>query len=434
MHIYTLCILFFVSLICASLCAFLETASTGLRLFQLREMEACEHRYKSLLNRWIDNSKQILVAILIANNFAHVLTSVLISEIMQRLFGSLGVAIGVALATVLILVFGEILPKSFAQTRHKHALRSFLWLINGFVFCFRPLVRLLLQVANTMIVYVGGNDTRASDDEISEKEIKFLIDYASEKELVDGMKLTMLRNVFSLGQHQVKEITVPKTEIITLEVNATLEKASRVFHETRFSRLPVYETEHENIIGIVLQKDIFEVFHQEGEKKPLKEYVRPVLFVPETQKISQLLNDFLKQHMHMAVVLSEHGVVTGVVTLEDILEEIVGDIADEHEKKQETIVCLDEDNWSIAGNAELKQVEEMLKITFHASSSVTLGGFLAEYLQHVPRKGEFVNYQDYHFQVQHANMRKVLNVLVFKSSRTNCYAPEGESPRALHRE
>ena len=432
MHLYTLCIIFLVALFCAGLCAFLETASTALRLFQLKELAASENRYKHLFSLWIENPKRILVAILIANNFAHVLTSILVSEIMQRLFGSAGVAIGVATATVLILIFGEIIPKSFAQTSHRRLFRSCLWLINAYVFVFRPMISALLKLADRVFGKIKGIDSSGQvDTEISEKEIKFLIDYASEKNMVDGSKMSMLRNVFGLGHMRVKEIMVPKNEIIALDISSGLEAASTVFHDSRYSRLPVYEHEKENIIGFVHQKDIFEALHKEDADKTLKSYVRPIMFIPETQRVNQLLNDLLLQHRHMATVLSEHGVVTGLVTLEDILEEIVGDIADEYEQKPPTVVRLDEESWSVMGSAELKHLEEVLKVTFTSPNSVTLGGFLAEHLQHVPKKGECMRYKNYCFHVQQANARKVIKVLVFKAEGVKRYAPQTEHAKAL---
>ena len=419
MSILSLFVLFLFSLFFAALFAFLETAFTALRLFKLKELEVSVAKYKTLFAAWEKNPQRILITILIANNFAHVLTSVLISTIMQRFLGSFGLAIGVALATAIILVFGEIIPKSFAKTHHEKLFASFLWLIN---FIFRisyPIVTVLLQISDYVFKTVGGSHILEKQDMVSEKEIEFLIDYSDEKGLMEREKTEMLQNVFSLGQTVVKEIMKPKSDIILLDVNASTEEASNIFYKSKYSRIPVYENNYDNIIGIVYQKDFFEMLFQ-GKKKTLKELVRPVLLVPETQKINQLLSELLKMHMHMAIIVDEYGNIEGLVTLEDIFEEIIGDeITDELETESTDIVPLERGGWLVNAGIGLEELEDLLKIKFSSENSVTLGGFLAESLQHLPRKGERVVYENYCFQVQQASARRVFQVLVFENKPEN---------------
>lgn len=407
-------ILFLASLTCAALFAFLETAFTALRLFKLKELEVTVSRYKALFSAWEKNPQRILITILIANNFAHVLTSVLISHIMQRFLGALGVAIGVAVATIMILIFGEIIPKSFAKTHHERLFGSFLFLINIIFHITYPIVTFLLQIADYIFSQVGGSHILEKQDTISEREIEFLIDYSDEKGLMEREKTEMLQNVFGLGHTLVKEIMIPKADVVLLNVDSSLEKAMEVFYNSRHSRLPVYEGKDDNIIGIVHQKDLFEILFR-NQKKLLKELVRPILFVPETQKINQLLSEFLKKHLHMAMIIDEYGGVVGLVTLEDIFEEIIGDeITDEHDVISSEIVPLERGGWLVSAGISLEKLENLLKITFQSEGSVTLGGFLAEKLQHLPRKGERVFYQNYCFQIQQASSRRVFQVLIFE--------------------
>ncbi len=419
MSILFLFALFFFSLFFAALFAFLETAFTALRLFKLKELEVSVAKYKALFSAWEKNPQRILITILIANNFAHVLTSVLISHIMQRCFGPLGLAIGVALATAIILIFGEIIPKSFAKTHHERLFASFLWLINSIFKITYPMVTILLKISDYIFKTVGGSHILEKQDMVSEKEIEFLIDYSDEKGLMEREKTEMLQNVFSLGQTVVKEIMKPKSDIILLDVNASTEEASNTFYKSRFSRIPVYENNYDNIIGIVYQKDFFDMLFQ-GKKRPLKELVRPVLLVPETQKINQLLSELLKMHMHMAIIVDEYGNIEGLVTLEDIFEEIIGDeITDELETESTDIVPLERGGWLVNAGIGLEELEELLKIKFMTEDSVTLGGFLAERLQHLPRKGERVVYENYCFQVQQASARRVFQVLIFENKPEN---------------
>lgn len=408
---------FFIALLFAALFAFLETAFTALRLFKLKELAISVAKYQTLFNSWEKNPQRILITILIANNFAHVLASVLISNVMEKIFGTvMGLAIGISLATVMILIFGEIIPKSFAKTHHERLFGSLLWLINILYYIEYPFVTVLLQIADCFFSRLGGHHVLEKQDVVSEKEIEFLIDYSDEKGLMESEKTEMLQNVFSLGQTLVREIMIPETDMVLVDMNSTIDQALGVFLKSRYSRVPVYDGDDDNIIGIVHQKDIFDLFYH-SQNKTLKELIRPVLFIPETQKINQLLSDFLKKHVHMAIVIDEYGGVVGLATLEDIIEEIVGEIVDEHEKITAEIVPLERGGWIVAAGVSLEKIEDLLGIKIIAEDSITLGGFLAEKLQHIPKKGERVVYENYCFQVQQASARRVLQVLIFENQK-----------------
>jgi putative hemolysin len=254
----------------------------------------------------------------------------------------------------------------------------------------------------------GGQD-------VSEKEIEFLIDYSDQKGLMETEKTEMLQNIFDLGQTQVNKIMVPRADIVLLNASKSLEDAVKMFSEQRYSRLPLYEGKEENIIGFLHQKDAFELMHR-GQRKPLKDLVRPILFVPETKKCNQLLSEYLKKRMHMAVIIDEFGSVEGLVTLEDLIEEIVGEIRDEHEKIRSQIVPLEQGGWLIDAGVSLDKIEDALEIPFVTQGAVTLAGFLSEQLQHLPKKGERLFYKGYCFQIQQASPRRVFQVLVFKKS------------------
>lgn len=414
--LYIEMILFFVALMFASLFAFLETAFTALRLFKLKELSERKSKFLSLFKSWEKNPQRILITILIANNFANVLSSVLITEIMERLFGGIGLMIGVFLATIIILIFGEIIPKTLAKAHNEKLLLSSLWIVFFLFKIFYPIVSLLLVIANFIFKKVGKSDALQNKDDISEKEIQFLIDYSDEKGLIETEKSEMLQNVFDLGQTLVDEIMVPKTDTILINVDSSLQDAMNIFSKYRYSRLPVYEKKEDNILGIIYQKDIFDLMSHH-EKKQIKEVIRPVLFVPETKKINQLLTEFLNKRMHMAIIIDEYGSISGLVTLEDVLEEIVGEIRDEHELIHCEFMPLKEGGWIVDAKMSLDKLGELLGIEFKTIESNTLAGFLTEKLQHLPKKGERILYKNYYFQIQQATLKRVLQVLVLKKSK-----------------
>ena len=414
MHeVYLYLVLFFISLFFASLFAFLETSFTALRLFKLKELQGSFSKYRKLFKSWEEDPQRILITILIANNFAHVFASVLITEVMQKLLGNFGLAVGIPIATVMILIFGEIFPKSLAKTQHQKLFYSSLFLVNFLYKLFYPFVSILISLAKMFFSYLGKPDLLNNGETVSEKEIEFLIDYSDEKGIIETEKSEMLQNVFELGQTLVKEIMIPTTDMKIINVEVDQNEAMEVLSKYRFSRLPIYQKKEENIIGIIHQKDIFELIYK-NQKKPLKDLVRPVLFVPETKLINQLLSEFLKKSRHMAIVIDEYGAVAGLVTLEDVIEQIVGQIRDEHEKVRTEIVPLEEGGWIIDAGISLEEVEDLLDIKFKVEESITLGGFMTEKLQHLPQNGEQFFYEGYLFKVHNSTPRRVLQVLVTK--------------------
>ncbi|MBL4587785.1 HlyC/CorC family transporter [Candidatus Babeliales bacterium] len=407
---------FIICLFLAGFFAYLETAFTALRLFKLKELESVVSHYRSLFDLWSRRPDRILITILVANNFAHVLCSVLITEMMQKLFGDFGLAIGVAVATVLILIMGDIIPKTLAKTHHERLFTSTLWIINILVFLLRPIVSVLQFISNKAFLFFGG-DALARNDQVSEKEIEFLINYVDKKGIMETEKTEMLQNIFGLGQTPVSRVMVSRIDMVMLNIDVTLDDALDIFSSCGYSRIPVYEGKEDNIIGFIYHKDVFQVIAKK-QKKAFRDLIRPVFFVPESKKTNQLLSYFLRERMHMAIVVDEHGVTIGLVTLEDVIEEIVGEIRDEHEIEQKGIVSLEDGGWIIDARTQLEELEKVLKIEFVAEHSMTLGGFISEKLEHLPQKGNRLYYQGYCFQIQQASAKRVIKVLVFESKES----------------
>ncbi len=416
MHLYQIEALIFAgALAFAALFAFLETAFTALRLFKLKELSNKMTRYKRLFEAWEKTPQRILITILIASNLAHVTASVAITDVMQYALGNTGLALflGIGIATVTILVIGEIIPKSFAKTHTDLMIGSSLWLINLLFYLFYPIVTVLMRVATWTVAAFGGESGIRKSDVVSEKELEFLIGYSDKAGIMESEKSEMLQNIFTLGQTLAKEVMVPTNDIVRISVKASLNDAMELFAKHRYTRLPVFEGKESNIIGLIHQKDVVELLYR-NQVKPLRELVLPILQVPESKKTNQLLHEFLEKRVHMAILIDEYGAVMGLVSLEDVIEEIVGEIRDEHEHDHAEIVSLEQGGFMMQGNVPLEDVEEALGIKFRVEDSVTLAGFLAEKLQHLPKKGERVFYEGYCFQVQRASERRVQQVLVFK--------------------
>lgn len=412
---------FCIALLSRAIFSFLETSITALRLFKLKELARSHKRYEALFHALEKNTHRVLVTILIANSLADVTTAALATHIAEIVFSGFGISgglafsIGIGFASIMIILFGEILPKNLAKVHGEHLFTKMLWLINIIFYALYPIVTILIRFSDSIICYFSSNTiTEGSGEWISsEREIQFLINYVHEKGLIEPEKTAMLLNIFDLGRIPVKDIMVPATDIISISVDTPIKDALVVFSEHQFTRLPVYHGSLDNVIGMVHQKDVFVILSRH-ENKLLKDIVRPIMFIPETLKINQLLTEFRKQQMHIAIVLNEHGITTGLITMEDVLEEIVGEISDEHKPASEKITPLKPGGWIADASIALEELQQILRITFETEDSVTLGGFLTEKLQHLPQKGERVTYHGYLFQIQKASAKRVQQVLIFE--------------------
>lgn len=411
---------FCAALVCTALFSFLETSITALRLFKLKEITDKKTDYKHLLNTLEKNPHRILITVLVANSLSNTTSAALITDLMENLFksfnfsGGLGFSLGVGIASISIMLFGEIIPKNFAKAHGERLFPSMLWLMNIIFYALYPVVTLLVKVSNFFISRLSGKRIEEGTEAVaSEKELQFLIDYIDDKGLMESEKTEMLQSIFSLSQTPVKDIMVPAIDMISISLDASLNQALALFSKYNFSRLPVYENKPENIIGMIYQKDVFILLSKQQEK-PLKDLLRVILFIPESVKVNQLLREFKQQHMHLAIVVNEFGGIAGLVTLEDVLEEIVGEIRDEYEAVSESIIPLKQGGWLVDASANLEDLSKLLGIVFDTENAITLGGFLTEQVQRLPRKGERIFYQNYCFQVQHASPKKVYEVLIFE--------------------
>lgn len=407
-----------VSLSCCALFSFIETSVTAMRLFKLKELASGTSKYQRLFHVFEHNPNRILISVLIAYNLSNVLAAVFSSQVMAHITRSLnisetlGFAVGILLTSVTILLT-DLIPKNIATMHGDQLFKSTLWITNIIYYIFFIPVTVLSKFADTVSHWIAGKGAREAGEAIaSEKEIQFMINYINEKGLMERHKTAMLKSIFELGTTPIKDIMVPETSVISINVNCTQKETLDLFSKYQFTRLPVYEEKLDNIIGMVHQKDFFQLLSR-GEDRPLRDIVRPIMFVPETAKVLRVLKEFREQRMHIAMVLNEFGGITGLVTLEDVIEEIVGEISDEYEAVPEKVVALKSGGFLVEANIELEELEPLLGIEFDTDEALTLGGFLIEQLEHVPATGERLEYKGFHFKIQQATPKKILQVLVF---------------------
>lgn len=394
----------------SSLVSFLETAVTLLRPYQLKALREQAKGYEKLFDIWVEQPQKLLIGILLLNSFIDIIAVVCVSEALQEMLGNIGIPIGVAVSTISNILLTNLLPKMYARLHYEKGVKSLLWLAALIIQCLYPVVTVLLGFVNTVFGFFGY-DVASVTDVFSEDELEYLIQQSDASGVMDSEKSEMLQNVFGLGEILVEKVMVPKSDMVLLDVNSSISSAIEFMRQHRYSRVPIYDGKEDNIVGIIYHKDMFDHYSQQSEKI-LKELVRPVLFTPQTKRVSQLLNEFLKKRMHMAIVIDEFGNVIGLVTLEDLIEEIVGEISDEHEKIHTGIIPLEQGGWLVNASIMLDKLEEFLAITFDVEESLTLAGFLAEKFEYLPQNGEQLMYRGYVFTVQQATDKRIFQVLI----------------------
>lgn len=413
------CAFFLGALALCALLAFMETSITAIRLFKVKELERSTSKYKFFLQTLESHPQYVLMTVLIATNMMCITTAVLLQNIIENVFADfdlpqgLGFTIGIVMGTIVVSLIGEIIPKSIAQAL-ENPLASLLWLANLIFYIMSPVAKPLIAVSR----YITRKDDAQDDHIISEQEIRFLINYIEKKGLMEQDKTHMLQNIFRMENTHVKEIIIPKSAIISVDVKSDMNAILDLFQSHQYSRFPVFEDNAENIIGIIYQKDLFLSLRLQSTSVDLRGLVKPIIFVPDSLKVSELLKEFKKQHIHMAMVLDEYGSTIGLVTLEDTLEEIVGDITDEHERSMhlhKIITLTPDEEWSVDAMIDLDRLEDILQINFQVETAVTLGGFLTEHAQRLLKTGEHMFYKGYCFTIDQANEKRVVLVSIKRS-------------------
>jgi len=421
------CAIFVGSLALCALLAFMETSITAIRLFKIKELQRTSQKYKVFLQTLESKPQYVLMTILVATNMMCITSAILLQNIIENVFADfdlpqgLGFTVGIALGTIVVSLIGEIIPKSIAQAK-TNPLASLLWLANLIFYIVSPVTKPLLAISK----YFSHSeyDTHEGHDQIiSEQEIRFLINYIEKKGLMEADKTSMLQNIFRMENTHVKEILIPNSSIISVDINNDLNILLSLFKTYQYSRFPVFEGNPENIIGIVYQKDLFLQLQLNKATFNLRDIIKPIIFVPDSLKVSELLKEFKRQRIHMAMVVDEYGSSIGLVTLEDALEEIVGDITDEHDPNAEILkitTIIPDLEWSVDATIDLDRLEDVLQINFQVETAVTLGGFLTEHSQRLLKIGENFFYKGFCFTVAQANEKRVLQVHIKRSETKDC--------------
>ncbi len=382
-----------------------ETALTSLSKIRLRHMMEEKIKGADTINNLIENPSKLLGSILVGNNIVNIGASALATSLAMSIWGNAGVGIATGIMTILVLIFGEITPKSLAvQNAEKIALKISK-IIKTITIILGPIVNILMHITNFIIRLLGGNPEKQTHF-ITEEELKTIVDVSHEEGVLEGEEKKMIYNVFEFGESQAKDVMTPRTDMVAIDVNSSYDQIISLFKKEHFSRMPVYEDNTDNIIGILYIKDLF-FFDGNKEKFNLKEILREPFFTYEFKGIAELFTEMRNNRIPMAIVLDEYGGTAGIVTMEDLVEEIVGDIEDEYDDEDEEIERINENEFIVDGSARIDLINKILNINIESEDFDSIGGFVIGRLGRFPEKGETVEYTNIKFIVESTDKNRI---------------------------
>ncbi|WP_223292772.1 HlyC/CorC family transporter [Breznakiella homolactica] len=407
-------------LICSAFFSASETAFSSLNKIKLKNLGIQGNKRAMAALELADNYDKLLSSVLIGNNIVNIASSALATVLFVGFFGNMGVTIATVTMTVLVLIFGEISPKTLAKEAPESFAMFSTPVLRVFIIILTP-VNKALAVWKSMILKIFRLNT---DRSVTEEELITFVEEVRQEGGINAQEEDMIKQAIEFDDLTAGDIFTPRVDVKAIALDDSLEAIEKMFYETGYSRLPVYNDSIDHICGVILQKD----FHYQVLKqhKSLEEIIKPMVFIPKNMKVPKLLKAMQEQKSHIAAIVDEYGGTVGIVTIEDIVEELVGDIWDEHDHVQEEIIPLSNDTYKVHGNTDLEDLFELfsLDINEEKTNATTVGSWVMEQLGDIPREGESFVYKNISVAVSKTIRHRVMEVTVSALPETETAAPE----------
>lgn len=412
-EIFIILILFILS----AFCSLAETSLIGMSKIKIFAYIKNQHKAANNFKIWLKEPNKLLSTIVIFNNIIAISASTIgaffslrVSEVFKFNL-SLTATITAIVITFFIIIFGEITPKIFAIHNTEKLALFFISPVVILFKIFRPVTEVVVHISRFIITLFGGKPT-ASIPVISAKEINTAIDVGAEQGFINEMEKKMMSRILELGDLQAKDVMVPRTSIVALDIGLPIDKILDIVIEEGYTRMPVYKGNIDNIIGIIYTKDMLGMIKNRG-LIVFQDLIRIPYFVPETKYVDDLLKEFKKGKIHIAIVVDEFGGTAGLITLEDILEEIVGDIKDEYDIEEKEIEQIDDGAYIVKGKLEVEKINNYIGIDIPVEDDVnTISGVVMAVAGKVPRSGEIVKIGNIQFTILKSDERKIERIKI----------------------
>ena len=389
-----------------------ETALINTSKIRLKYLVKEKVKNADKLEKLYEDSNKLIGAILIGNNIVNVATSSIATIITTSRFSNAGLGISVGLTTLVILIFGEITPKNLALKNSESISLFVAPIILFLVRIFTPILFILNNISNLLSALLGQrNDDKKPT--ITQDELKTIVDVSNQEGVLETDETEMIQNIFEFKDLTVDDIMIQRRDIVAISADMSYDEIIDVFKNRQLSRLPIYEDTIDDIIGVLYAKDLF-FTEQSKEDFDIKTVMREPVFVNEFVKISDFFKKMQQVKTHIAIVLDEYGGVAGIVTMEDLVESIVGDIYDEYDQQDEEVRKLKENIYVINGNSKLTEIQELLKVELVSKDYESLGGYLMDKMGKIPTQGDIYEDENFKFIISSMDKNRINKVKVIR--------------------
>lgn len=344
----------------------------------------------------LQNPRNFLNTIMVAKGFLSVgavIITILLTDrlsIVESQVARFGIA--TVVSAVLLIVFAEMVPKSYVKGRTERSFVKAIFFLRIFYVILYPAIKVFVLVSYLGVRLIGGRVSRDEEALTSQEELETLTAVSESEEILEKEEREMIHGIFELETTVAREVMTPRTDMVYLDVSTELSDVLVTVVEKGYSRIPVYEDNIDNVVGILHVKDLLRYWHKYKQNVNLRDVLRPPLLVPETKRIDDLLQEFRNKKTHMAIVVDEYGGTAGLITIEDIIEEIVGEIQDEYDEEDRLIEELEDGSYEVDARMPIDEINDMLLVNLPSEDSDSIGGFIVNYLGRVPQTNESFSY------------------------------------------
>ena len=388
-----------------------ETAFVSLSHLRIRHLIEKKVKRADMIGNLKDNMHKLIIAILIGNNVVNIAASAIATTIALEFSQSWGVSIATGFMTLLILIFGEVTPKSLAIMHSEKICLKIAPFMKFLMIILMPLIFMLDLISKK----ITKREEHENNNGITVEEVKSIIRMGEEVGSIEKEEKEMIHNIFKFNDIAAVEVMTPRPDVFCLNADKKISDVLEVILEKKFSRIPVYENKMENLVGLVHIRTILQSVLDKNLDKKLKDIMLPIHMVPESNKIDDVLEEFQNKKIQLAVVIDEYGGVAGVITVEDLVEEIVGEIYDEKDIKMPVVRKVNKSTAIVRGKARIDEINKQLNTRFREKESYdTISGMIMDKLERIPKVGDSVTFRGYDITVEKATKKRVIEVKIKK--------------------
>ena len=388
-----------------------ETALTTVNRIRVRTLAEAGNKNAITLTKILENQGKMLSAILVGNNVVNLTASSMSTTLVMSIWGNKAISIGTGILTLVILVFGEISPKTISTLYSEAISLKYAKIIYPFMTVMTPLIYVVHILSSNFLRFIHVNPNRKQDS-ITEDELRTIVDVSHEEGVIESEERKMINNVFDFGDSVARDIMIPRIDMTLVDVNATYEELIDIFREEMYTRIPVYEDTNDNVIGIINMKDL--LLNDNSTGFHIRNFLREPLYTYEYKKTAELMIEMRQTCNNVVIVLDEYGATAGMITLEDLLEEIVGEIRDEYDEDEENeFVEVAPFEYLVEGSMKLDDLNDRLGLELESDDYDSIAGLIIGLLDRLPEQGEEVVYSDIRLVVESLDKNRVDKVRMY---------------------